>query len=316
MHNHHRVTDTDPCRVHDPLPSLRVREPLESTGSKDRLDHPPDRGNQMAGTDNPDRLHSLDPELLSALIDTPYECPIVVDRDGFICYVSRYSSTLIDIEPSHVLGKHITEVIKDTNLHEVLETGKAKIGVPLHIGGRHQIIARIPLRNSEGKLIGAVGKGMFSSASKVGDLHLRLELLNGQVKYYQKAMSDLKGGSGIVGNSELIQKVRKRAQQASTNNAAVLITGSSGTGKEVIAFTVHRLSKRGEGPFVRINCAAIPRSSSKASCSATKKAPFPGPVPRESRENSSWPTGAPSCSMKSETCLSTCRRNCSGPPGA
>ncbi|MBW1975803.1 MAG: sigma-54-dependent Fis family transcriptional regulator [Deltaproteobacteria bacterium] len=65
---------------------------------------------------------------------------------------------------------------------------------------------------------------------------------------------------GIIGNSEAICRVRRLIAQVAPTGATVLITGSSGTGKELVAQAIHRLSPRRNKRFISINCAAIPES--------------------------------------------------------
>jgi two-component system, NtrC family, nitrogen regulation response regulator NtrX len=62
----------------------------------------------------------------------------------------------------------------------------------------------------------------------------------------------------IVGNSEAIEQVKKMIDKVSPTEARVLITGSNGTGKELVAHQIHEKSTRSKGPFVEVNCAAIP----------------------------------------------------------
>jgi transcriptional regulator with PAS, ATPase and Fis domain len=155
------------------------------------------------------KLRDLGEEVVHALIDNPYECPIVIDRKGIIRFMGRFSKDLIRIDPNEAVGKHISAVIPETHLHEILEDGKARIGDTLYIAGRQQIISRIPLRDLDDNLIGAVGKGMFNEASKVIELHHRIEQLNGELQYLQKQVNIMKGGVEIVGQSVPIQTIKK-----------------------------------------------------------------------------------------------------------
>ncbi|MGD0915313.1 MAG: sigma 54-interacting transcriptional regulator [Thermodesulfobacteriota bacterium] len=203
-------------------------------------------------------MDQLDRDLLEAIVDNPYECPIIIDTKGIIRFISHYSEELIGVDPVTAIGRHVKEVIKETNLHEVVETGRAKIGETLFIGGRLQIISRIPLRNREGKIIGAIGKAMLHHESKVMEIQRRLDVLNSKLRYYRDEIKSLKGPRVLIGQSDPIQMAKKLALQVSGSNFPVLITGESGTGKETIAYYIHRNSKRADGPFIRVNCAAIP----------------------------------------------------------
>jgi DNA-binding NtrC family response regulator len=62
----------------------------------------------------------------------------------------------------------------------------------------------------------------------------------------------------IVGNSEVIEQVKSMIDRVAPTEARVLITGSNGTGKELVAHQIHEKSNRAKGPFIEVNCAAIP----------------------------------------------------------
>jgi len=93
----------------------------------------------------PEWVSGTDPLLLDAFVDNPYECPIVIDGDGIIRFMSRYNTREKGyvMAPQEAVGKHITEVVKKTRMPEVLKTGKAEIGKTFFIGERQRIIARI-----------------------------------------------------------------------------------------------------------------------------------------------------------------------------
>ncbi|MGC9461585.1 sigma-54-dependent transcriptional regulator, partial [Vibrio genomosp. F10] len=64
---------------------------------------------------------------------------------------------------------------------------------------------------------------------------------------------------GFIGSSHMMQSVYRTIDSAATSKASIFITGESGTGKEVCAEAIHAASKRGDKPFIAINCAAIPK---------------------------------------------------------
>ncbi len=205
------------------------------------------------------KLRSLGEEHIYALIDNPYECPIIIGPDGIIIFISRYSEKLLGIDGDDAIGKHVTEVVDGTHLHEILKDGKARIGDMLHIAGRQQLISRIPLRDFEGNLIGAVGKGMLNEVTRLWDLQRKVELLDGQLRYYQNQVNQLKGGNIIIGESAPIRDVKEKCLLAAKTTSTILITGESGTGKEIIAYFIHQSSQRADQPFIKVNCASIPQ---------------------------------------------------------
>jgi two-component system response regulator HydG len=84
--------------------------------------------------------------------------------------------------------------------------------------------------------------------------------LRGEVKRLREAVAQARGRGDLVGASPSMQQVYTLIDQVSATDATVLITGESGTGKEVVARTIHDKSKRKDGPFIAINCAAVPEA--------------------------------------------------------
>ena len=86
--------------------------------------------------------------------------------------------------------------------------------------------------------------------------------------------ADLK--DGIIGNSEPMQAVLKAIGQVAASEATVLVTGESGTGKELVARSIHRHSLRAKGPFIAVNCAAIPENLIESELFGHEKGAFTG----------------------------------------
>jgi DNA-binding NtrC family response regulator len=87
---------------------------------------------------------------------------------------------------------------------------------------------------------------------------------------YKGALGDL------VGASPKMQEIFALLQQAGPSKACVLITGESGTGKEMVARTIHALSQRRQGPFIAINCAALPETLIESELFGHEKGSFTG----------------------------------------
>lgn len=102
--------------------------------------------------------------------------------------------------------------------------------------------------------------------SEVADLHRQLD-----EKY---------GMENIVGESPAMKNVFRRIRQAAPSNATVLISGPSGTGKELVAHAIHRLSNRAHGPFVAVECAALPETLLESELFGHEKGAFTGAVAR------------------------------------
>jgi len=83
---------------------------------------------------------------------------------------------------------------------------------------------------------------------------------------------------GMVGTSRTMQHVYRLARLVAPRDTAVLITGETGTGKEVVARAIHELSARAENPFVVVNCAAIPESLLEAELFGHARGAFTGAV--------------------------------------
>src|SRR5215471_1545707 len=118
----------------------------------------------------------------------------------------------------------------------------------------------------------------------------------------------------IVGRHGGLRPVLAQVALVAPTDATVLLTGETGTGKEVIARAIHELSPRRNRNLVKVNCAAIPAGLLdcwRANCSDTRRARSPVRSCRK-RGDSNWPMEARSFWTRSETFRSNCRRNCCG----
>ncbi len=91
---------------------------------------------------------------------------------------------------------------------------------------------------------------------------------------------ELGRGQELIGRSPGIQRVRELIDRVAGTDTRVLIVGESGTGKELVATAIHRQSPRASGPFVRVNCAAIPRDLAESELFGHERGAFTGATER------------------------------------
>ena len=100
--------------------------------------------------------------------------------------------------------------------------------------------------------------------------------LQKQIKVLRESQPS--GVEGLIGQSEALKRVVEMAHRAAPTDLTVLIRGESGTGKEVLARGIHRLSPRKDGPFVPVNCAAIPEGLLESELFGHERGAFTGAV--------------------------------------
>lgn len=208
------------------------------------------------------RFSGLDLDTFVAILDNVYKGVVCVDTEGYITFLSRSNERFYNLKPGEAVGKHVTEIIKNSTLHIVAKTGKPQIGHVMEVkDGVFRIVERIPIKKNV-KIIGAIGKIMFSDVDKGKVLSEHIQRLERQVSDYRDEIKDIFYArytfKDIIGKSAAIEKIKKITRQIARTSSTVLIEGESGTGKELIAHAIHNASPRSGFPFVRVNCASIP----------------------------------------------------------
>ena len=121
----------------------------------------------------------------------------------------------------------------------------------------------------------AMKTGAFDFLSKPVDHKLLLEIIEQALVANNKEPESLEE---LIGSSAKMEQIRKDILLFASTDSSVLINGESGTGKEIAARSIHKVSERKDGPFVKVNCAAIPRDLIESELFGHKKGSFTGAV--------------------------------------
>ena len=185
----------------------------------------------------------------------------VVDAGGIVTMISEEYAEFNGTTVAEAVGKHVTEVIENTRMHIVAKTGVPEIAERQTIRGREMIVNRIPLRDGD-RIIGAYGRVIFKTVEQLRELASKMNLLESKVRYYEEELTHLRGArytfASIVGEGPAASAAKAEAERASRTDSTVLLRGETGTGKELFAHAIHAAGARRAGPFIKLNCAAVP----------------------------------------------------------
>ena len=124
--------------------------------------------------------------------------------------------------------------------------------------------------------VGALKAGAFDFVSKPVDLTVLRRLVNNALDLHQQRRTAAPSASGLTGESVVMQQLRQTIAKLARSQAPVYIAGESGAGKERVAKLIHEQGPRANGPFVPVNCGAIPAELMESEFFGHKKGSFTG----------------------------------------
>ncbi len=216
---------------------------------------------------------------LETVLDHSYEGIVVVDQDGKILSLNKSYARHVHVNEKDAIGKPLNIINSNSKLYDTLETGRIDIGVEHAVGNEELIVMRIPIFKGN-EIVGAVGKILFRDVKEIESLLKKIGINDNRKSGHNSKRKHVKGArytfDNIVHNSAERKKVIAIAKKISKTDSTVLVTGESGSGKELIAHSIHNESLRRFGSFVSINCAAIPENLMESEFFGYEKGAFTG----------------------------------------
>ncbi len=211
---------------------------------------------------------------------------LIVDRDGMIIEMNKAYLEYLGLKRQNVIGKHVTDVILNSKLEEITKTGREDVNVVHRLASgqapskdKYVIVTRAPVSDG-GNVIAAVGQIKFTRNAL--DIAAKLKAMDDEVQYYRKELERYVGSKysfqSMIGESAPFNESIRIARKAAKSDMSVLLTGETGTGKEVFANAIHYASERKNRPIIRINCAAIPAELMESELFGYAEGSFTGAV--------------------------------------
>ncbi|WP_428623722.1 sigma-54 interaction domain-containing protein [Sedimenticola sp.] len=211
-------------------------------------------------------------DIQSTLVDSLFdvleemcEGAISVDEKARIVWINSKYLTLLGFDnEDDVLGQNIEQVIPESMLAHVVETGRPILLDIMHFNDRHFVVSRLPLHSDSGEVIGAVGFVLYDNLDYLKPLISKFEMLQQRLSNAEAKLAAERRTrysiANIIGRSAHINDLKEKARAIARHTSPVLILGETGTGKELLAQSIHSASVRRHEPFVAVNVAAIPES--------------------------------------------------------
>jgi len=213
-----------------------------------------------------DSYKNLDADL-KAIFDISYDVIYVSDGDGITLRVSAASERLWGYKESELIGKSVYQLEKEgvfsPSITRLVLEKKEKVSMTQTTKtGRRLMVVGIPIQDENGQIIRVVNASR--DITEVSKLKNELTVMKQLTEGYRQELMNLRIKNEIenqlIYRSEKMKHVVLLAEKISKVDSNVLLLGESGVGKELIASFIHKWSDRESGPFISVNCGAIPEN--------------------------------------------------------
>lgn len=198
------------------------------------------------------RENKLFTDRLSTILNSVHEGMLALDEKGTIFFYNPMAEQLLGLRQGEVLGKSIRNFKDSGVLRTLYQNGEKVTGEIVKLSGKEFVVNRMPIK------MGGGGQCLVINFQGVGKIRQMEEKI--RQKLHARGLLAKYHFTDIVGKSPRLVDAITQARKFARTHFTVLLTGESGTGKELFAQSIHNESDRCRGPFVAVNCAALPES--------------------------------------------------------
>jgi len=206
-------------------------------------------------------------DVLEAIIDSSYDGLWICDREGKVIRINSASEKINGIKEDQVLGKKMEDLVQEGLIDRsvTLEVLKARAAITIIQklrNGKQILVTGNPFFDDQGEISLVVVNER--DITELDSLRNELEESRALTQRYRSELSQAHGKKNLLSQTvirnEVMHQVFDRAMKVAQVDSTVMIQGESGVGKGFFARLIHRASKRKDGPFIRVDCGAIPES--------------------------------------------------------
>lgn len=205
---------------------------------------------------------------------------VTIDMDGIVTYINRQVCNFCGIDYEWASsGRHVNEVFPFSKMTETLRTKEPSNMEFYHYNGITSASMRHPLIK-DGEMVGVIEYDVFYDMEMVEAFVNHYIDLDEEIKYYKEAARDYQQTKysldNIVGKSVPMLNLKEKIKIVANSNSTVLVTGETGTGKELVAHSIHDASKRRLRNFIKMNAASLPESLAESELFGYTEGAFTG----------------------------------------
>jgi Transcriptional regulator containing PAS, AAA-type ATPase, and DNA-binding domains len=189
-------------------------------------------------------------EKYMTVVNYAHDAIINVDKDGKIAIVNTGALKILQLTDS-CIGKDIMKVVPALEFKLLEKDKKKELNKIIKIGEALISVNKIPIT------VNGVFEGAVYMFQNIKDIQRSEEKI--RLQLYEKGHIAKYDFADIIGNSLSIERAKNIAKYYANTTSSILIIGETGAGKELFAQSIHNNSPRRNGPFVAINCAALPK---------------------------------------------------------
>lgn len=206
----------------------------------------------------------------------------IIDSEGRYDYVNKSWEDMVGYKLEEVKGRYVRDIMNDSKVDSVLKTGLSVKGHPVVLkkSGDMKAFTQYTPIFEKGKIIGIFLQVIMVGMEEALFFSDQVNKLSSKLTYYKEELRNIRGSKytidNIIGNSKVMIEMKKKIELAARTKSTVLVEGETGTGKELVAHSIHDLSKRTAQDFIKINCAAIPKDLLEAEFFGYEEGSFTG----------------------------------------